>query len=252
MNASKTPGDIGIQINPELDRTALGAAFRRHGRIHIPGFLTAESAQRIHKCLVEDVPWNLVFNDGEKHFDLAPEQWQALDKSKQQDIRNFALTRARSEFQYFYNNYPISDAYQAGIRPGLYLNRLHEFVNSALYLDFIREITGIDTVTFADSQATAYGPGHFLTEHHDDVGEKNRRLAYVLNLTPRWLPDWGGALQFLGGDGNIEAGFLPCFNALNMFAVPARHLVGYVAPFADGTRLAITGWIRDGECQWQR
>jgi Rps23 Pro-64 3,4-dihydroxylase Tpa1-like proline 4-hydroxylase len=68
----------------------------------------------------------------------------------------------------------------------------------------------------------------------------------VLNLTiPDWKSEWGGFLNFFDEYGNIEAGFRPMFNSLNLFLVPQRHSVSYVAPFAPVGRYAITGWAMD-------
>ncbi len=52
-----------------------------------------------------------------------------------------------------------------------------------------------------------------------------RIAAYVLNMTPQWRPDWGGALLFSDRPGHISEGYLPAFNALNLFSVPQEHLV---------------------------
>src|SRR5205823_9807981 len=76
---------------------------------------------------------------------------------------------------------------------------------------------------------------------HDD-GLTNRSTAYVLNMTPEWKPDWGGALQFYDRDDHIEEGYLPTFNALNLFRVPKRHSVTQVASFG-GLRYSISGWF---------
>ena len=92
--------------------------------------------------------------------------------------------------------------------------------------------------------ATAYGPGHFLTAHDDEVAGKKRHAAYVYNLTPTWRIDWGGLLLFHGADGHVARGFTPSFNALNLFAVPQPHSVSMVAPFAANRRYSVTGWLR--------
>ena len=120
------------------------------------------------------------------------------------------------------------------------------FLNGERFLTFARNLTGFQDIAFADAQATLYGPGHFLTLHDDAVEGKNRRAAYVLNLTENWREDWGGYLNFFDKVGNIEAAYKPAFNALNIFAVPAAHSVGLVAPFAGALRCSITGWLRAG------
>lgn len=108
----------------------------------------------------------------------------------------------------------------------------------------MRDITRSESITYADMQATRYSKGHFLTEHDDNVQGKNRIAAYVLNLTPKWRNDWGGALVF--PNKNIPGGqlFYPKFNALNIFSVPQKHSVSYVTPFAGEHRYSITGWFR--------
>ncbi len=73
---------------------------------------------------------------------------------------------------------------------------------------------------------------------------KQRRAAYVLSLTPEWRAEWGGVLEFLDADGHIAEGYVPCFNALNVFLVPQLHHVSCVAAFAAAPRLSLTGWLR--------
>lgn len=69
----------------------------------------------------------------------------------------------------------------------------------------------------------------------------------VFNFTPEWRIDRGGYLQLLDESGDIHRGFIPAFNALNILAVPQKHNVSLVAPFAGGVRLSISGWFRYGE-----
>lgn len=234
-----------IRLNPALDVLALKKAFAEAGRIHIPKVLAEDSAERVHRCLTGEVDWHLIFNEGDKVHTLYPEQVKAMTEEHKQKVRQIVLSKAREGFQYLYNNYNIYDYYLSGKNTDHFLHRFHEFLNSEPFLSFVKQVSGFETVTFADSQATAYGPGHFLTMHHDEVAGKNRKLAYVFNFTRTWQMDWGGLLLFLGPDGNVEGGFVPTFNALNMFAVPQDHAVTYVSPFSPAIRYSITGWLRE-------
>jgi len=117
------------------------------------------------------------------------------------------------------------------------------FINSEPFLNFISGVTGFNDLRFANSQATAFGPGHFLTKHSDEVGRANRKLAYVVSLTKKWDLDWGGVLLFINQDGKVVEGFIPTFNALNLFSVPQNHTVSYIVPFAPEIRYSLTGWI---------
>lgn len=155
--------------------------------------------------------------------------------------------QAQNSFQYCYNNYPIYDAHRAGENKGHLLHDFYEWLNSEVFLDFTREITGFDDISFLDAQATRYKPGHFLTTHDDVAAGKNRRAAYIFGFTMDWPADWGGYLQLLDKDDNIRFGIRPAFNFLSILAVPQKHTVGIVAPFAGGMRFSITGWLRYGD-----
>ena len=130
--------------------------------------------------------------------------------------------------------------------PESFFGALFEFLNGSEFLDTIRAVTGDAQIAFADAQATRFDPGHFLTCHDDAIAGKNRRVAFVLSLSPSWRPDWGGALQFFDPAGNVEEAFTPTYNALSLFGVPMDHSVGVVAPFAGAPRYSISGWLRSG------
>ncbi len=106
----------------------------------------------------------------------------------------------------------------------------------------MRELTGLSDISWADAQATLYRPGDFLTVHDDRIGGHKRLAAYVLNMTPGWRADWGGVLQFLDPSGHVAEGYVPTFNALNLFKVPALHSVSQVALYG-GLRYSVTGWF---------
>ena len=64
-------------------------------------------------------------------------------------------------------------------------------------------------IEFADAQATCYTSGDFLNKHDDSAPGKNRLAGYVLNLTPAWNPNWGGALQFYDSHDNCVDTLVP-------------------------------------------
>ncbi len=235
-----------IQLNPDLDPEKYARIFHDAGRVHIPEILTPDSARKVYDALVNDVPWQTNFNDGEKGFTLHQVQIDAMDDVQRHLLNTHVNEKAKYDFQYIFNAYSLSDAREQGINQELFINQYLDFVNSDEYLSFMRAVTGFEEASFSDSQCTLYRPGHFLTDHLDDVGGKNRLAAMVLNLTPNWRPDWGGILQFIDDDEHIAQGITPCFNALNILKIPQKHSVSYVVPHAEGGRYAITGWLRKG------
>lgn len=194
---------MNVALNPALDPVRVASAFTRDGRVHIPQILTKDSAARLHSLVRES---------------------------------DFAL---REGLHYLYDGHVLSRDGEAYPDPAHDLSAVAAFLNSGPFLDFARCVTGNPGLAFADAQATRYRPGHFLSQHDDAPG---REAAYVLNLTPRWRPDWGGALLFSDRPGHFSGGYLPAFNALSIVA--AKHLVGFVSPFAGAHRLSISGWFR--------
>lgn len=236
-----------MQINPNLDANALNAHFAAYNRIEAPSFLREEDARALHAAIVSEQKRNLVFFANGRHYDLDAAGWRALDDLKKRQTEAIIFNEARNGFSYLYENVPIYDRWRAGRDLSPALAAAAEFLNSEPFLGFMRAMTGFADIAFADGQGTLYGPGHFLTLHNDDVEGKNRRAAFVLNLTPEWREDWGGYLNFFTEDGAIEEAMMPAFNTLRVFAVPVRHSVGYVAPFAGASRVAVTGWLRAGK-----
>ena len=237
---------LRFRLNPRLDIDAMAAAYARRKRLHIPDFLIEDDAKALHAYLKSATKWLLIFNQGEKLFELDRNAQAALTSEQREHI-NLAVHRgARAGFQFLYESIRVPDGDAARRKANSPLERFTLFLSSEPVLRLLRRITAADDIAFADAQATAYGLGHFLTVHDDDVAGKNRRAAYVFNLTPNWRSDWGGLLQFLEPGGHIERGYTPTFNALNIFNVPQPHSVSMVAPFAPFRRYSITGWLRAG------
>jgi Rps23 Pro-64 3,4-dihydroxylase Tpa1-like proline 4-hydroxylase len=236
-----------FSLSSSLDRDAAANSFSRNGYAQIRKVLPNENAIRIHKSLIEKTPWNLAFNDRGKHIELPAAQISAMLKPKVTQLQQAIYAQARDNFQYCYSNYPIYDAYKAGLNSGHLLHQFYEWMNDDDFLGLARSVTGFDDISFVDAQATRYMPGHFLSTHDDTVEGKNRRAAYIFNFTPDWSVDWGGYLQLLDDAGNVRAGLKPSFNTLNILAIPQRHNVSLVAPFAGGMRLSVSGWLRYGE-----
>lgn len=236
-----------FQLSSSLDREAIHQHFVEHGYVHIRDVLPAENAQRLRKTLLEGTPWNLAFNDRDRHIDISPAQLAVMPVEKVRELQNAIYAQAQQGFQYCYNNYPIFDAVKAGENEGHLLHQFYEWLNEDEFLEFGRAVSGYDDVSFVDAQATRYKPGHFLSTHDDTLDNKNRRAAYIFNFTDDWVEDWGGYLQLFDDDGHMRHGIKPVFNSLNIIRIPQRHNVAIVSPFAAGMRISVSGWLRFGD-----
>lgn len=233
-----------MRLSDTLEPERLKQAFAKDGRLQISNFLSTESAAALLEAC-KNIPWRLVLNDGDNHFDISPEQLAALAQDKQKSLIHGAQVRSRTQFQYLFKNYPVADiAAGSGLSEGP-VREIYDFMNSKVVLDLLNDVTATSS-EFCDMQFTRYETGHFLTLHDDNISVKNRQFAYVLSLSPEWKSGWGGLLQFFKSRASnaVQKSFVPRFNTLSIFKVPTLHQVSRVEPHARVPRLSITGWYR--------
>lgn len=227
-------------LNPALDIEHLQDEFRGHRRLLIRDFFRPDVAEALARA-VEAIDWSLCYRDAQGDRRLTGDQLRSLDGSQRAYLVDGIVEVARRQFQFSFFTDSLADALQRGDK-GL-LARFIRYMADDAFLSVMRQITGIPEVNRVYAQATMYAPGSFLLAHDDHVDAEDRRLAYVINLTRQWRPDWGGMLHFSRPDGSVSDTFFPHFNSMSVFAVPQTHFVSYVPPFAQGERQAITGWL---------
>ncbi|WP_230281365.1 2OG-Fe(II) oxygenase family protein [Croceicoccus sp. Ery15] len=243
MNAI-TQDQPGIAL-PEEEIARVAGVYAATGHARAEGVLEEGHAAMLVHFMMTGAEWWRAFNQGERTWDLGPDSIAELENTPKGAQLNAAIYEgAREQFQRYCDVSRVSeDPAERAVR-GNVLDRLLDLFNSDAGLDLFRRLTGDDRITLVDGQATRYQPGHFLTRHHDEIEGRSRIAAYVLNLSPRWRPEWGGLLQFHDDDGDITTGYVPRFNTLHLLRVPQCHSVSFVTPFAGGPRLSVTGWLR--------
>ena len=245
---------MNLKLNPNLDLEQLASAFESNKKLRVDNFLTVESAEIINQCLSDYTAWHLVYsNELGLPVRLDNAQLNALSDNDQQAITEQLHLRASSTYQYIYKFYPIIDAIKSGtITENSQLYEIATFLNSAVFINFARRLTGNNSIVKMDPQATLYETGHFLNLHDDmggqreTEGESVRRFAVVLGFTRNWSSNWGGQTNFFPNVGSaISESWYPRFNSMTIFQVPALHSVSMIAPFSPKGRYSITGWLRD-------
>lgn len=242
-----------LRLDRGLQPVAYRPVFNQFGRLHIPGFLHGDDAVALHRAITGASNWKRTVHvaDGQD-AEISIEEIEELPVDERAAFEDGLHAMARDQFRYVFDTIRITADVRAGRPVDPLLEAAWRFVNSDEVLGFVRKLTGDERPVYADMMATRYLPAHFLTAHDDDAPNEHRLYAYVLNLTPRWRADWGGILMFLDEMDHVAEGYVPAWNALNIFRVPARHAVSLVAPYADGARVSLTGWFRakipgDGE-----
>ncbi len=231
---------------PKIDEARLQEAFAESRVVQIAPFLAGDAAADLLAHLGGRDDWTrLIKAAAAEPFEhkLAD---PAISAAQLKGLEVLAAPVADSGFRYIYDRIaaigPDGDARETGTL----LSQAAAFLSGADMRAVLHAITGIQT-GFADAQATRYGPGQFLTLHHDSEVRSQRRLAYVLSLSEGWRPEWGGLLLFHDEAGEVIRGFVPRMNALTIFSVPRDHSVSQVASFAPRPRYSITGWFHGAQ-----
>ena len=230
-------------INNDLDFEPYRTRLALRSRTQVAEFLQPSAAERLRECLRSEVPWTLAERVEGKARTVAADTYTAMTEVERAALLAKAYERARGEFQFVYDSYMMVRAAKEGRDPGLLLHAILDFLNTDEFLSFARWLTGEPRIGAASAQATRYRCGQFLTRHEDEASDEDRAYAYVINLSQRWDPDWGGLLQFHDDSGSIVETFVPHWNSLSIFRVPQAHSVSLVSPWAGEDRLAITGWF---------
>jgi SM-20-related protein len=237
---------VPFQVNAELDAGQLSQRFRANGRLHIPSFLNLEGAEALYGHLEHEIPWSYFLFSKNHLWEVVPETRRQYTPEQEEALYDLAYSAAQNGYAFIYetNQLTMQDANGTNKRaPHTPLIASFElFLSSGIFIEFARLVTGENDIVRAEANATCFRAGQFLAAH-DDSAASTRRVAFVVNLSRSWRPEWGGLLEFISPSGHIEEAFVPFFNSLNLFRVPQAHAVSCVTPFASGPRLAISGWL---------
>jgi len=229
-------------MTPPPAEAATRLAATGRARVDMP--LGEDLTRDLHAAMSgPDMVWNRAIRTP-FGTDVPAAVFDAQDPAEKVRLIAMVHEEAAEGFQFIYDRLRLGLARTLGLPLPAPLDGLHAFFNAPEWLGWTRALTGDDRIAYVDAQATRYLPGHFLNGHDDRHEDAGRLYAYVLNLTPRWRPEWGGLLAFTDGEGDVTQTFVPAFGTLNVFRVPQPHLVTQVADFAPEPRFSVTGWWR--------
>lgn len=230
---------MSYQINSELDTDFWAVEYAIDSRCRIQNILQTKSAQAMHEDIAGNAEFRQAHISSDQYREISREEFARLDSSGRTALVRDVYSKAARGVGFWYGRHGLDSR----TRPPL--DAIFQWLNSAATLQVVREVSGIAELVCASAQITSFAPGDFLTRHRDDVVQEGRRVAFVLNLTEQWHPDWGGLLQFFAENGDTRDAWSPLFNSLCLFDVKHIHSVTCVAPFAPKVRLAISGWFHD-------
>jgi hypothetical protein len=245
-----------FELGPAHEPEKLLTQFRKAYRLRVPDFLEPAGALALHRHLAREIDWKTFLIAENAMYDASGEANAAHLHGTSDAILERAYQGARRGFACLHDaNRLFAEDVPDGLQVRMpadspLLSRFREFLNTPAMLGFFRGITGVASIEHADVQATRYRPGHFAMFHSTlpySRSNGKRRIAFVINLTVEWKPEWGGLLEFKGaGNYQVEA-CIPSFNVLDIFSVHRGRWISTVSPFAEQSRLALFGWLYERE-----
>ena len=227
---------IIVELSPEY-KTHLKQIFLDKSRIKITSFLTPEFLQVLSKHIITEKKWKLATGiDANKYEkDVTPQN----EKANALQIKNVANAFGQDRFSYiFYRGF-------SGKNMSICEFTIRKVLGSPEFIEFLNSITGLGLTQLTTLFLSKYKSGNFLSPHSD---KGNGRLAFVLNLSMGWKPQYGGNLHFMNEDRTeIIETVVPEYNSFYVFYVPEGngipHFVGHVVPGVKLLRYAVTGWF---------
>lgn len=227
-----------FNINQDLDLEKISRDYAVDSRVRVNNFLPEDQARSLSQCLATLTSYRHAFVLGGNYGEANEEELRALPSNELNKFRNDIMEQAANGVGFWYERHAITSESE-----GL-MAELFNWLNSETLLKTIAKITKNTQFRNAVAQATRYLPGDFLTRHQDVVTKEKRKVAFVINLPPRWHPDWGGLLQFYELNGTPRDAWTPDFNSLSLFDVSHIHSVTSITSFAPEARLAVSGWFQ--------
>ncbi len=218
--------------------TTLNNIFNINKRIKINDFLNEKFAEGLFIHVHFEKNWTLATGiDKNKYEKPAIPQ---NDKINNIQIKN--INNAFGKDQFCYNFYRSMNG---GSKMSFFEYSLRNVLSSTDFIDVLNKITGLNLSKLTTLFLSKYKNGNFLSPHTD---KGNGKIAFVINLTKNWKPQYGGILHFMNDDRtDIIDSFVPSFNSLMLFEVPPDkgipHYVSHVSPNVKYSRYAITGWF---------
>jgi Rps23 Pro-64 3,4-dihydroxylase Tpa1-like proline 4-hydroxylase len=235
---------LELALDPRHDADQLAGQFARDGRVTIDHVIDEAVALELHRLLRSREDWRQVIITGEKLVELDRPTRAGLTTDQREALDQAVYASARSGFQARYEAIRVPDGAKDRAESEDPLARVADWLSNGPMREFLRKVTGVPEMSFADAQGTAYSPGDFLTGHDDAVEGKSRLAAYVFGLTPNWRIEWGGLLLFHEAGETRASAIAPGFNQLNIFRVGQQHSVSEVTRAAAYRRYSVTGWLR--------
>jgi len=232
--------DLAV-INFNHNIESLKEIYRTQAKIKINSIFEIPFAESLYSYAVNEKNWVLSTGINKNKFEKMDSP--QFSKMNELQIKNVAKSFSENQFSYIF--YRAMNNKLINVKDGFLEFLVRKYLSSPKFISLLNDITGLGITGLKTLFMSKYKPGNFLSPHSD---KGNGRLAFVINLTKNWKPQYGGNLNFLNDDRTeIIETFVPDFNNIVLFTVEDNketpHFVSHIAPGVKYNRYAITGWF---------
>lgn len=227
-----------ININ-EDDIPKLKNTYVSNGnKLKISNFLKNDFAELVYKYALLEKNWNLASG-------ISNNKYEKQNNAQFDKINNLQIKNVNTAFGNDHFTYIFYRAMNNSKNISFCEFNLRKILNSKEFIDMLNKITDLHLTGLTTLFLSKYKAGNFLAPH-SDAG--NGKLAFVINLTKYWKPQYGGNLHFMNENRTeIIDTFVPEFNNMVIFNVPEGggipHFVSHIVPSVKYFRFAVTGWF---------
>ena len=231
-----------LQNAPVLARKFAAERF-----LTIDQYLDSAYAEKLYKFFAETMPehwWSASYKGPTDDNDYKKTKFIKQTPANQ-DLIDFELKKCYNALEKGKFSYMFDRSVAHKQKCPCIECEFRKFLGGSLNLDLLSSITGQNLTTTNEFFASRFTAGHFLGPHHD---LNKGKIGFILNLTKKWKPQYGGLLHMLEDDYiTIKKVILPTFNKVTIFSIPHNvgvpHFVSSICPDINKKRISYTGWF---------
>ena len=230
---------MDYKLNDGLDLKALAATFKKTGRVRVKDALDGKSADNLSDTIEKMAIWRSTFLQGDTERQISGKDTRSMTERRQREMLEKIYIQARDGFQYLRYECPtdvIPDA-----KDPKALTNADSFFKSDGFRDILRKIAGAKDGEVENVHARWLQREQFMTDSALANSLPDCKLWFSLDVTRNWRAHWGGNLNFINKNSEIEEVWSPVFNSLSLYAGGSRHSISYVTPFHNAFCLSICG-----------
>lgn len=229
-------------LNTLPNPTKYQSLFKKDGIVTIPNFLNPTIAGEIYGYMSMQMPadWWYISSLSETNQKII-HSLAEIDSEKEGEIKRDANKQFNNNrFSYvFYRTY--ENHYKGCVCMEC---KLRQYFSQPIFIQYMSRLLGIPLNKMNELFLSKYDKDCFLTTHNDNG---NGKIAWVLNMTAHWQPQWGGHFVLLDQNRQtIKRTVVPQFNSLTVFRIPEKigvpHYVSHVVVDKQN-RFAVSGWF---------